>query len=90
MSATVTGWLTSEPPQDGTRIVAVGRVISSDEFSTSVTPWVHPVRYIKTESGYVGWMIDGGSWPLAVARDLSDEVRIDFWLPHPYDIQEAK
>lgn len=77
-----TPWNTVAPPKDGTTIIAVGRVIWSDEISTSVDPFVAPVRWMKNQSGYEGWHYDdrGG---LAVARSLDDEVRVDWWAYFP-------
>lgn len=40
-------WNTTEPPKDGSVIVAVGRVIVTDEISTSVDAFVADVRWIK-------------------------------------------
>jgi hypothetical protein len=74
-------WNTTEPPKDGSTIVAVGRVIFSDEFSTTCESFVASVRWIKDQSNYEGWHFakDG----ITVAQTLEDEVKIDWWLPYP-------
>jgi len=74
-------WSTFEPPKDGSFIVAVGRVISSDECFTSVDPFVAAVYWEKDSSGYEGWHFrDTG---MVVACSLDDEVKIDYWNPYP-------
>ena len=74
-------WKTSEPPKDGTPIVAVGRIIYSDEFSTTVEPFTATIYWNKTKSDYEGWMFWCGG--LSVQRELDDEVKIDFWIERP-------
>lgn len=77
-----TGWKTSEPPQDGKPIVAIGRVIYNEEACTCVDPFVSVICWGKTESGYVGWTHFRGG--LAITRTLEDEVRIDYWIEYPW------
>ena len=74
-------WNTSEPPNDGTKIVAIGRVIWTDDFSTSVIPFVAAICWFKHESGFEGWHYDGEG--MAVARALEDEVKVDYWAHFP-------
>ena len=74
-------WKTNNPPKDGTTIVAIGRVISRDEFSTCVEPFVKAVRWEKDSSGYEGWhLADDG---MVLACSLDDKVVIDYWNPMP-------
>ena len=74
-------WQTNNPPQDGTIIVAVARVIWSDEFSTSVDQFVAAILWEKDSSGYEGWHYTHTG--LTVARELGDEVVIDWWAKFP-------
>lgn len=76
-------WRTDAPPQDGTPIVAIGKVMYSDEFSTVAAPFVAaltwgsaPFQDIKT--GWHYWQ-NGMSLP----STLEDEVIIHYWLPMP-------
>lgn len=74
-------WITTEPPKDGSVIVAVGRVIVTDEISTSVESFVAAVRWEKDQSGYEGWHYNRDG--MTVARALDDEVKIDWWSNFP-------
>jgi hypothetical protein len=74
-------WKEISPPQDGTPIVAIGRTIFEDEFSTNVIPWTAAIFWVKDSSGYEGWHYLENQ--LTVVRCLGDELRIDFWLEHP-------
>jgi hypothetical protein len=67
--------------KDGTSIVAIGRVIWCDEYSTAVDGFVAAIRWIKDQSGYEGWHFDRDG--MTVARTLDDEVMVDWWLPMP-------
>ena len=78
----VPGWKTSEPPKDGTAIIAKGRIIAEDEFSTSITPYLGEIRWLKTESGFEGWMY-GGSQPLSVTCSPDEKFVIDWWIEPP-------
>lgn len=51
-------WLDGNPPKDGTPIVAIGRVIWRDEYSTLVDSFVAHIRWEKDQSGYEGWHFD--------------------------------
>ena len=77
------GWHTEDPPKDGTPIVAVGRVIWSDEFSTTSEPFCAAISWQSTDSGFTGWCHHLGEYHLAVARSLDDEVKVDAWMPWP-------
>ena len=83
MSATHTNWNTGEPPKDGTPIVAIGKVMWSDEFSTCADPFVAEIVWRKTDSGFEGWLLSSG---LAVAQSLDDEVIIHYWMPFPAEV----
>ena len=78
-------WLDGDPPKDGTPIVAIGRVIWRDEYSTSVDSFVALIRWEKDRSGYEGWHFDRDG--MTVARTLDDEVMVDWWLPLPSNDQ---
>ena len=81
-------WKTTSPPKDGTRIVAVGSVIWSDEFSTTVEPFATNVYWTKTECGYEGWRFSPSDQ--AVARTFYDEVKIDSWLEYPAEVSSGQ
>jgi hypothetical protein len=74
-------WQTKEPPKDGTVIVAVGRVIWSDEFSTSVDQFAAAIRWEKGSSNFEGWHYNRDG--LTVAREMGDEVKVDWWANFP-------
>jgi len=73
------GWLDgSTAPKDGSYIVAVGRVIYSDDFTTCVDSFVAKITW-RAEPNE-GWHYDNN---MSVANMLGDEVRVDYWLPMP-------
>ena len=74
-------WSASEPPKDGTAIVAIGRVILTDGISTIVEHFVSAIRWEKDPSGYEGWHYkrDG----MTVARDMYDVVKVNWWSHFP-------
>lgn len=83
------------PPQDGTPIVAIGRVIgqrasAETEFDddpltvTSVELFHGFVRWEKDDSGYEGWHFIGSG--MVVAMCLDDKVKIDWWNPLPVEV----
>lgn len=74
-------WETTEPPKDGTPIVAIGRVISRDEFSTWAEPFLAGVVWFKDGSGFEGWHYRSDG--MTVARTLDDEVKVDWWARFP-------
>lgn len=85
-SGSVASWNETEPPKDGTIIVAIGRVIWHDDISTTVDSFTGAVMWIKDESGYEGWHFakDG----MVVACGLDDEVKVDYWnLPPNVEAQ---
>lgn len=76
-------WRTDEPPKDGTPIVAIGKVMFGDEFSTRAEPFVAAItwgsnRFQDINTGWHFWH-DGMSLP----QCLEDEVIIHWWLPMP-------
>ena len=73
-------WNTTEPPKDGTTIVAIGKVMFSDDFFTSADPFLTYLNWRKTDSGYEGWLLPSG---MTLASTLDDEVIIHFWMPEP-------
>lgn len=78
--ATNTQWNTENPPKDGTTIVAIGKVMFSDEWSTSAEPFLAEVSWCQPEGGHLGWHYSNG---MAVATTLEDEVIIHYWMPYP-------
>lgn len=78
-------WFNGNPPKDGTPIVAVGRVISRGECSTTVDSFVALIRWGQCRSGHVGWLFDRIG--MTVARTPDDEVVVDWWLPMPHTVQ---
>ena len=77
----MSAWNISNPPQDGTTIVAIGRVIITEDICTSVDPFIGAIYWEKDSSGFEGWHYR--STGLTVARALDDEVLIDFWHLFP-------
>lgn len=73
-------WLTTEPPKDGTPIVAFWRIIWHDEIITAAEPFLGQIEWKKDESNWEGWHFASG---MSVARCLDDEVIIDYWVPLP-------
>lgn len=73
-----------KPPQDGTPIAAVGRVIVRDGAGTYVDNFVSGLRWEKDDSGFEGWHFIGSG--LTVARNLDEEVKIDWWNPLPAEV----
>lgn len=73
------------PPKDGTPIVAVGRIIYTDEWSTTVEPFCAAIHWVGKPSGFAGWCQWIGEFHLAVAESLQDKVVIDHWLPFPIE-----
>ncbi len=74
-------------PKDGAVIVAVGRVISSDEISTWVDSFVADLTWHKDESGYEGWHY--GRDNMTVARSLDDKVIVDYWIAMPSNAESS-
>jgi hypothetical protein len=74
------GWQKTEPPKDGTEIVAVGAVIYTEECFTASEPFTLRVHWKKDESGFEGWHTADG---MTVARTLEDEVVIHNWIKLP-------
>jgi hypothetical protein len=87
-------WKKTEPPKDGTLIIAIGSVIyefsagDEDDFGVDAgpaigacsDPFVAEVRWMAEPNQAAGWHYLSG---LSVARTLEDLVKIDFWLEAP-------
>ena len=73
------GWKTSEPPKDGTLIVAIGQVNYQGEFGGCVEPFLAAIRWEKTDSGFEGWM----RGELSLTSGLDDIITIHCWIAHP-------
>ena len=76
------GWRVTEPPKDGTTIIAKGRIIAEDEFGGCVTPYLGEIRWQKCESGFEGWVY-GGSQPLSITCSPDETFKIDWWIEPP-------
>jgi hypothetical protein len=76
----MSAWNNSTAPQDGRVIVAIGRVIFTDDYSTAVEPFLAKIRWTKREGENEGWHYESG---LSVARTLDDIVKVDFWVQPP-------
>ena len=74
------GWKSSEPPK-GETIIAIGRVILTDDFCTSVESFLAEIIWEKDQSGYEGWHYTRSG--MTVARYPEDEIKIDFWIEPP-------
>lgn len=78
-------WNIGEAPRDGAAYVVFGRVVSSDEFGGSSSPFLAQVRWISgATTGWAGWVDERG---LSISSDPADVVRIDRWahLPEGYE-----
>jgi len=76
------GWKQSEPPKDGTRIVAIGQVNGHDDFGGFAEPFLQTIHWQKTDSGFEGWMCGD----LALVTCLEDQVKIHFWIEYPVEV----
>jgi len=76
-------WNTENPPLNGTPIVAVGRIIYSDEFSTTSEPFACAILWLKKSSGFEGWCFYREGGHKSLARYTTDKIHIDFWMPYP-------
>lgn len=91
-----TPWKTENAPQDGTIIIAMGRVIyefglHEDDLDDSPIgacsePFLAQVRWTANEGESAGWhFLDG----LSVARTLEDKVMVDFWIEPPAAVERT-
>ena len=78
----MTGWKTTEPPKDGTRIIAIGRILWHDDFSDGSNPYLGEVFWSESES-FTGWMYQSESWPLSVTCSPDEKFIIDWWIESP-------
>ena len=76
------GWRVTEPPKDGSYIIAKGRIIAEDEFGCSITPYLGEIRWQKCDSGFEGWVY-GGTQPLSVTCAPDERFVIDWWIKPP-------
>jgi len=77
MSASI--WRTDPPPMDGTPIVAVGRIVWSDEDGGGSYPFAALVAW----DSEVGQWVHGHGCPATVTTWEDEVAHIDFWLPDP-------
>ena len=71
-------WRNDEPPKDGTPIVAVGNIVSTD----GVLTWVEPFCYVLRWKAEAKCWVHPGS-ELGIRRMSNDAVVIHFWSPVP-------
>ena len=72
-------WNTTNPPLDGSPIVAVGRVLWEDDFSAGVQPFAHALFWNAEAKLWCYWHGD----QMSLQTALKDVVKIDWWLPLP-------
>jgi hypothetical protein len=75
-------WNTSEAPRDRA-IVAVGKVMVSDEWSTAAIPFCTAIEW-REISGHSDWYHYYGE-PLTVRRALDEEIIIHYWQELPQE-----
>jgi hypothetical protein len=75
-----TEWNAENPPHDGSLIVAVGKVVSTDGCFTDAIPFCAAVQWTSRPGESSGWHLADG---LSVARYVGDDVIIHFWMPYP-------
>jgi hypothetical protein len=76
-------WNTETPPLDGAPIVAIGRVIFEDEFSTTVEPFLAAIRWLPPPTGRIeGWHHVTGA-EMSLRPTMTDEIKIDYWIQYP-------
>lgn len=79
-----TVWNTENPPKDGQPIVAIGRIISSDELTTRVETFCRIIYWHDfVQSGIAAWAVSDSYFPLVLCPDIDGEVIVDYWLPRP-------
>lgn len=75
-------WNTSEAPKDRP-IVAFGKIMVSDEFSTAAIPFCSAIEW-KELGGHADWyMYHDSDQPMALRRALDEEVIIHYWQDLP-------
>jgi hypothetical protein len=74
-------WNVGEPPKNGTVIVAIGHVACHDAESGWTEPFALPVKWVKADSGFEGWL--HAETDLSVQQHVGDEVHIHHWMPLP-------
>jgi len=74
------GWHMEEPPKDGTRIVAIGKVIIEDAWSTTADPFCTDLEWTEKPGQSKGWHLSNG---MSLVSCLEDEVIIHYWMPYP-------
>lgn len=77
MNPPATPWLSTEPPTDGTEIVAMGNITTywPDDGSVDVCPFLEHLRWSGEE-----WICRDG---MTVRVHDTANVTIHYWLPSP-------
>ena len=81
-------WKTTEPPKDGTHIIAVGRIIVEDDLGCSVQPYLGEIFW-KESPSFTGYMYQSESWPLSVTCSPDETLVVDWWIESPKSIPVA-
>lgn len=72
-------WEKWDPPMDGTKICAMGRIVSTDETGGSSRPFCAIVHWFNGKFGS-GWFDENN---MAMQYEWRDEVHIDHWIALP-------
>jgi hypothetical protein len=75
-------WNETEAPKDRP-IVAIGKVMVEDDFSTAAYPFCHAIEW-RIDGGHADWYyyhIDGQ--PMTVRRALDEKIIIHCWVDYP-------
>lgn len=75
-------WNTSEAPKDRA-IVAIGKIMVSDEFSTSAIPFCNAIEWLDIGSHADWFLYYRDEQALALRRALDEEVIIHYWQDMP-------
>lgn len=78
------GWRVTEPPKDGTCVIAKGRIITEDELGCTVTPYLGEIFWKPDDRNSANglWMYQSQGWPLSVTCSPDETFKIDYWI-HP-------
>ena len=77
------GWRTDAPPKDGTRIVAIGKVIYTEDACTTAESFLAELAWTEKPGEAKGWHRPNG---MALCCYLDDEVVIHYWNLYPLEV----